>query len=154
MFNVDIKIFDNAITEFEAYIKYYDKNSDLSFEEKIKLAIKDYKNDKLSDYESINISTFDSDMITKLKDKIAEMFDLKSIAESNYMYISNARQIALLNNCISIIDDIESSVKNGELVDMVEIDVKKLWETLSEITGEVSSDDLLDEIFSKFCLGK
>ena len=112
------------------------------------------KNDKLSDYESINISTFDSDMITKLKDKIAEMFDLESIAESNYLYISNARQIALLNNCISIIDDIESSVKNGELVDMVEIDVKKLWETLSEITGEVSSDDLLDEIFSKFCLGK
>ena len=116
--------------------------------------VKDYKNDKLSDYESINISTFDSDMITKLKDKIAEMFDLESIAEYNYMYISNARQIALLNNCISIIDDIESSVKNGELVDMVEIDVKKLWETLSEITGEVSSDDLLDEIFSKFCLGK
>lgn len=116
--------------------------------------VKNYKNDKLSDYESINISTFDSDMISKLKDKIAEMFDLESIAESNYMYISNARQIALLNNCISIIDDIENSVKNGELVDMVEIDVKKLWETLSEITGEVSSDDLLDEIFSKFCLGK
>ena len=116
--------------------------------------VKDYKNDKLSDYESINISTFDSDMITKLKDKIAEMFDLESIAESNYMYISNARQISLLNNCISIIKDIENSVKTGELVDMVEIDVKKLWETLSEITGEVSSDDLLDEIFSKFCLGK
>lgn len=116
--------------------------------------VKDYKNDNLSDYESINISTFDSDMISKLKDKIAEMFDLESIAESNYMYISNARQIALLNNCISIINDIENSVKNGELVDMVEIDVKKLWETLSEITGEVSSDDLLDEIFSKFCLGK
>lgn len=116
--------------------------------------VKDYKNDNLSDYQSINISTFDSDMISKLKDKIAEMFDLESIAESNYMYISNARQIALLNNCISIINDIENSVKNGELVDMVEIDVKKLWETLSEITGEVSSDDLLDEIFSKFCLGK
>lgn len=116
--------------------------------------VKNYNNDNLSDYESINISTFDSDMISKLKDKIAEMFDLESIAESNYMYISNARQIALLNNCISIINDIENSVKNGELVDMVEIDVKKLWETLSEITGEVSSDDLLDEIFSKFCLGK
>ena len=116
--------------------------------------VKNYKNDKLNDYESINISTFDSDMISKLKDKIAEMFDLESIAESNYMYISNARQIALLNNCISVINDIENSVKSGELVDMVEIDVKKLWETLSEITGEVSSDDLLDEIFSKFCLGK
>ena len=99
-------------------------------------------------------STFDSDMISKLKDEIAKIFDLKSIAESNYMYISNARQIALLNNCIDIIGDIDNSVKNNELVDMIEIDVKKLWETLSEITGEVSSDDLLDEIFSKFCLGK
>ena len=116
--------------------------------------VKDYKNDKLKDYESINISTFDSDMISKLKDEIAKIFDLKSIAESNYMYISNARQIALLNNCIDIIGDIDNSVKNNELVDMIEIDVKKLWETLSEITGEVSSDDLLDEIFSKFCLGK
>ena len=100
------------------------------------------------------MSTFDSDMISKLKDEIAKIFDLKSIAESNYMYISNARQIALLNNCIDIIGDIDNSVKNNELVDMIEIDVKKLWETLSEITGEVSSDDLLDEIFSKFCLGK
>ena len=88
------------------------------------------------------------------QDEIAKIFDLKSIAESNYMYISNARQIALLNNCIDIIGDIDNSVKNNELVDMIEIDVKKLWETLSEITGEVSSDDLLDEIFSKFCLGK
>ena len=116
--------------------------------------VKDYKNDKLKDYESINISTFDNNMISKLKDEIAKIFDLKSIAESNYMYISNARQIALLNNCIDIIGDIDNSVKNNELVDMIEIDVKKLWETLSEITGEVSSDDLLDEIFSKFCLGK
>lgn len=116
--------------------------------------VKNYNNDKLKDYESINISTFDSDMISKLKDEIAKIFDLKSIAESNYMYISNARQIALLNNCIDIISDIDNSVKNNELVDMIEIDVKKLWETLSEITGEVSSDDLLDEIFSKFCLGK
>ena len=57
MFNVDIKIFDNAITEFEAYIKYYDKNSDLSFEEKIKLAIKDYKNDKLDFYSNSKLIT-------------------------------------------------------------------------------------------------
>ena len=39
-------------------------------------------------------------------------------------------------------------------IDLIEIDVKRLWECLSEITGESSSDDLLNEIFSKFCLGK
>ena len=113
-----------------------------------------YKVDELSSYNSINISTFDNDMIEKLKDKISCIFDLKSIAESNYTYISNARQIALLNKSLSIIDEIENAVNNDLEVDMIEIDVKRLWETLGEITGEVGSDDLLNEIFSKFCLGK
>ena len=113
-----------------------------------------YKVGELSSYNSINISTFDNDMIEKLKDKISCIFDLKSIAESNYTYISNARQIALLNKSLSIIDEIENAVNNDLEVDMIEIDVKRLWETLGEITGEVGSDDLLNEIFSKFCLGK
>ena len=113
-----------------------------------------YKVDELNSYNSINISTFDKDMIEKLKDKISSIFDLKSIAESNYTYISNARQIALLNKSLSIIDEIENAVNNDLEVDMIEIDVKRLWETLGEITGEVGSDDLLNEIFSKFCLGK
>lgn len=113
-----------------------------------------YKVDELNSYNSINISTFDNDMIEKLKDKISSIFDLKSIAESNYTYISNARQIALLNKSLSIIDEIENAVNNDLEVDMFEIDVKRLWETLGEITGEVGSDDLLNEIFSKFCLGK
>ena len=116
--------------------------------------IKDYKVDELSSYNSINISTFDSNMIEKLKDKISCIFDLKSIAESNYTYISNARQIALLNKSLSIVDEIENAVNNDLEVDMIEIDVKRLWETLGEITGKVGSDDLLNEIFSKFCLGK
>lgn len=115
---------------------------------------KNYKVDELSSYNSINISTFDSDMIEKLKDKISSIFDLKSIAESNYTYISNARQIALLNKSLSIVDEIENAVNNDLEVDMIEIDVKRLWKTLGEITGEVGSDDLLNEIFSKFCLGK
>lgn len=113
-----------------------------------------YKVDELNSYNSINISTFDNDMIEKLKDKISSIFDLKSIAESNYTYISNARQITLLNKSLSIIDEIENAVNNDLEVDMIEIDVKRLWETLGEITGEVGSDDLLNEIFSKFCLGK
>ena len=113
-----------------------------------------YKVDELNSYNSINISTFDNDMIENLKDKISCIFDLKSIAESNYTYISNARQIALLNKSLSIIDEIENAVNNDLEVDMIEIDVKRLWETLGEITGEVSSEDLLNEIFSKFCLGK
>ena len=113
-----------------------------------------YSIDKLNNYNSLNISTFDKEKIEKLKNKISEIFDLKSISESNYTYITNARQISLLNKCINIINEINKEVENQEEVDLIEIDIKRLWETLSEITGEVNSDDLLNEIFSKFCLGK
>ena len=93
-------------------------------------------------------------MVFIVLSSISEIFDLKSIGESNYEYITNARQIGLLNNSISIIKDIEKAVSNDLEVDMIEIDIKRLWETLSEITGEVKNEDLLDEIFSKFCMGK
>ncbi len=114
----------------------------------------DYKEEKLKEFRSININTFDKNKIEELKKEISNIFDLNSIRESDYTYISNARQIALLNNCIDIIKDIEEAINNNLEIDMIEIDVKRLWETLSEITGEVSSEDLLNEIFSKFCLGK
>ncbi len=113
-----------------------------------------YKCNKLSKFNYINISTFDKKCIEKLQNKISNIFDLKSICESNYAYISNARQIGLLNSSIQIINDIEKAIKMNYEVDMIEIDLKRLWNTLSSITGDVNDDDLLNEIFSKFCLGK
>ena len=100
------------------------------------------------------MSTFEKNSVNKLEEKISRIFDLKSIGESNYAYISNARQIGLLNNSIEIIKEIKISLKNNYEVDLIEIDLKRLWNTLSNITGEVNDDDLLNEIFSKFCLGK
>lgn len=114
----------------------------------------DYKYNKLSKYCYINISTFDKECVNELQKKISEMFDLKSICESNYAYISNARQIGLLNNSMQIISEIETALEMNYEIDMIEIDLKRLWNKLSSITGEVNDDDLLNEIFSKFCLGK
>ncbi len=113
-----------------------------------------YSVEELNKYNSISLSSFDKNKIEILKDKISEIFDLKNITQSNYAYISNARQISLLNKCLDIINDIDNAVKSDMEIDLIEIDVKRLWECLSEITGESSSDDLLNEIFSKFCLGK
>ena len=160
----------NAINEADLVLFVIDSNDGYNYEDKKILnklnnkevlvvynkndLNKDFKVEELSKYNSINISTFDENNIEVLKDKISEMFDLKSISESNYSYISNARQISLLNKCISIINEINTAIDNDLEVDMIEIDIKRLWETLSEITGEVNSDDLLNEIFSKFCLGK
>ncbi len=113
-----------------------------------------YKCDKLAKFNNINISTFDKKCLDTINNKISEIFDLKYIGESNYTYISNARQIGLLNNSIKIISEIETALKKDYEVDMIEIDLRRLWNTLSSITGEVNDNDLLNEIFSKFCLGK
>ena len=95
-----------------------------------------------------------TDDISKLKEKISEIFNLKDISKSDYTYISNARQISLLKRCLVLIDELRRELENDVPVDLLEINIKELWETLGEITGNTYKDELLDEIFSKFCLGK
>ena len=89
-----------------------------------------------------------------MKNKICEIFNLDDIGNSDYTYISNVRQISLLKKCKNIINNINKELKKDVPVDLMEINIKELWETLGEITGNVYKDELLDEIFSKFCLGK
>ena len=112
------------------------------------------KIEELNQYDFIEINTKDNDKIKVLKNKIVDIFNLNDIEKSDYTYISNARQISLLKQCLNIIKDIENESKNDIPVDLMEINIKLLWETLGEITGNVYKDELLDEIFSKFCLGK
>ncbi len=117
----------------------------------------DIGNNKIKDlekYDSIEISSSDKDKIKLLKDKISEIFNLDDINKSDYTYISNVRQISLLKKCLNIINDIRKELDNDTPVDLMELNIKLLWETLGEITGNVYKDELLDEIFSKFCLGK
>lgn len=119
-----------------------------------KIDINKNKFDELNKYEYVEVSSFDKKSIEMLKEKISQIFDLKKIENSDFTYVSNSRQISLLKKSLNIIKDIEKAVKNDIPVDLLEIDIKNLWETLGEITGEVYKDELLDEIFSNFCLGK
>ena len=112
------------------------------------------KHSELDIYESINISSSDKKDIEILKNKISKIFNLDDIEKSDFTYISNARQISLLKKCLNIIEEIKNELENETPVDLVEINIREIWETLGEITGEVYKDELLDEIFSKFCLGK
>ena len=119
-----------------------------------KTDIGNFKNTILNNYDYIEINTKEKDKIKILKDKIIEIFNLSDIEKSDYTYISNARQISLLKKCLEVIEDIDNEIKSGIPIDLIEINIKLLWETLGEITGQVYKDELLDEIFSKFCLGK
>ena len=109
---------------------------------------------ELKKYKILNISVKTNSGIEELKKLIISKFKLDKIANSDYTYLSNARQISLIKECVSIIKQIEKANKEGVNVDLIEIDLKRLWDKLGEITGETYKDELLDEIFSKFCLGK
>ena len=92
--------------------------------------------------------------LDELKDKIGELFDLERINNSNLEVVSSAREIGLLNEALNSIDQALNNVSSKLPVDMIAIDIKKAWDLLGEITGESYQDELLDTLFSKFCLGK
>jgi tRNA modification GTPase len=107
---------------------------------------------KFNKYDIILTSTKLDDGLDELKSKIIEMFNLGNLELNDYTYLSNSRQISILKESLNISEDILK--KSEEEIDLLEIDIKILWEKLGEILGETYKDDLLDEIFSKFCLGK
>ena len=109
---------------------------------------------KLNDFEIIRTSFKNNIGIDELIDKIKEMFNLNIIDTGDFTYLSNSRQISIVKNAISLTNEIYESNKKCIPVDLIQIDIQRLWELLGELTGESSSEELLDEIFSKFCLGK
>ena len=109
---------------------------------------------KLKEQNIVYINTLNDEGINPLINKIKEMFKLNQIEESDFTYLSNSRQIALAKEAYDIILDVEEGLKNNMPVDMIEIDIKRIWEKLGEIIGENYSEELIDQLFSQFCLGK
>ena len=68
--------------------------------------------------------------------------------------MTNQRQAGLLEQAKRQLADVVSGLEAGMPVDLVQIDFTGAWETLGEITGESSPDELINDLFSQFCLGK
>ncbi len=92
--------------------------------------------------------------IDQLEEAIADMFFSGKIDYDDEAYVSNSRHIRLLQQSIGAISDTIQSIETQVPIDMIQIDLRFTWERLGEITGDTVSDDLLDQIFSQFCLGK
>ena len=108
----------------------------------------------LENREVIFTNTIDLLGIDSLKDKITKMFNLEEIKKSDYNYITNTRQIAKIKECLGKVYEIEEGLKNEIPLDMLEIDLRYIWNILGETIGESYTEELLDELFSKFCVGK
>ena len=102
----------------------------------------------------INLSIINNQGIDELKDKISELFKLNEIETKDPTYLSNTRSISILKRCLKSVEDIEQSLKDNLPIDMIELDIKNIWEELGTINGSTYEEELLDEMFSRFCLGK
>lgn len=107
-----------------------------------------------SNFNIIETSILNNDGIEILIEKIKELFNLNQLEEKDFTYLSNSRQIALVKKCVTLAEEIFKSNEANVEVDLIQIDIQGLWELLGEIIGVSYKDELLDEIFSKFCLGK
>lgn len=112
-------------------------------------------NDELLEKENIiYISTYLTKGFKELKEKIKEKFNLEQILTKDLTYLTSARSISILKEVLLNIESIEIGIKNNEYIDMIEIDLRKIWTQLGEIIGETYEEELLEQIFEQFCLGK
>ena len=157
-----------ALQDAELVILVLDNNQDLDEVDKELLDIskdkkriivvnkKDLDNkidlNSLDDY--ILMSSYDTSDISLLEKKIKNLCNISDLLNIDGTYIGNARQIAKLKEAKKNLEDAINSLENKMPVDIANIDINNAWINLGEIIGEVNSDDLLDELFKRFCLGK
>ncbi len=108
----------------------------------------------LKKYAIIYGNTIEPDGLETLKAEIIKMFKLDEIKTKNYNFLSNSRQSALVSSALNSVNEALKSVENEVPLEMIAADIKEAFDTLGEIIGKSYNEELLDELFSNFCLGK
>ena len=109
---------------------------------------------KIDNSKIVEISVKNNKGIDGLKNKIIELFNLNSLETKDPTYLSNTRSLSILKRCLDAINEVEKGLENDMPIDMIELDIKNIWEELGKINGTSYEEELLDEMFSRFCLGK
>ena len=102
----------------------------------------------------IPISAKEETGIAQLADTIKSMFFSGKISFNDEVYITNMRQIEALNDAVFSLNQVLISIKNQMPEDFYSIDLMSAYTSLGMIIGEEIGEDLVNEIFSKFCMGK
>ena len=112
---------------------------------------------KIDDDELDNIVYVSALRDTNINDigkKIKELFNLEKIETTDLTYLTSARSLAILRKVLDSVKEVRKGIENNYPIDMVEIDLKDIWNLLGEIIGESYDEELLDNLFSRFCVGK
>ena len=108
----------------------------------------------LKEYTVVSTNTNSIDGIDPLKNKIIEMFHLEEIESKDYNYLTNIRQISLAKQAYQKLEEVEKGIISELPIDMIEIDLRDCFDLLGEIIGKTDSDEIIDNLFEKFCVGK
>lgn len=143
--NFDLMIKEKAFELNKIYIPVANKK-DISNKEETEKIISDLKIDKLT-----YISALKED-IEDLKNEMINLF--KDIDIESDIMLTNTRQLSLVQTAFNSLTDALNSLNYDMTFDVIIVDITKAWESLKEITGVADKEDLLDAMFSNFCLGK
>lgn len=102
----------------------------------------------------LKISALNRTGIEELYEKISEMFHLNEINFDNDILITNIRHKNIISHALENVKKANEALNSNMPIDIITIYIKDILEDLGEITGEVVTEDVINEIFSKFCLGK
>ncbi len=156
----------NLINEAELILLVLDASDELSEEDKFlldktknkkRIVIMnktDLENKNKYSYDVIKISAKTAVGVDDVKEKIKEIFNVKEILNANATIFTNTRQIALLKSAFESLNDALTGTLENKEIDMIEIDLKLAWERLGDIIGANYTEELVDNLFSRFCLGK
>ena len=92
--------------------------------------------------------------LENLKSKIIEMFNLDQISTLDQTYLNNARQLSLAKKALSSLEEAEKSSINNVPVDLIQIDLMDAFTKLGEIIGITYSEEVINNLFKNFCVGK
>ena len=148
--DIVILVFDNSLELSDADRMLLDLSKDLN---RIIVLNKIDLNDRniIDGDDVVKVSSLKGIGIRDLENKI---FETLNVDLNNASYLSNARHIGKVREAKELIISVIQGLHDYDPIDMVEIDLKRAWEVLGEIIGDTYTDSLIDELFSKFCLGK
>lgn len=115
----------------------------------------DLKNNiNITEENIVYTNTIENNGIDNLLNKITEIYNFGEIETNDFYYVSSIEQLNKIKETRNNIKSIKKGLKEGLPIDMLEIDLKQIWTTLGEVIGETYTEELLDNIFKNFCVGK